>query len=157
MSPQELCARRAELGLTQRGLADQLGVHQMTVSKWERGTHLIPQSVVLAIGMPEQSPPSRREDFFIANVRIRDVTDYPLFDIRDFATALAPPPAIQRYRFTVHGTDFVLERRREETAWTVRPAAHPDYSGVVFGDQVTAVYWAIIEAAQAWPHTGEEH
>jgi len=35
--PARLCARRLELGMTQRDLAAQLGVSQHGVSYWERG------------------------------------------------------------------------------------------------------------------------
>jgi transcriptional regulator with XRE-family HTH domain len=34
---EELRARRAELGMSQAGLADQLGVAQQTISRWEGG------------------------------------------------------------------------------------------------------------------------
>lgn len=37
MTPAEVLAIRSELGLTQVQLAQLLGVHPLTVSKWERG------------------------------------------------------------------------------------------------------------------------
>lgn len=37
MTPNQLRALRATLGLTQHDLADKLGVRMMTVSRWERG------------------------------------------------------------------------------------------------------------------------
>jgi transcriptional regulator with XRE-family HTH domain len=37
--------RRTELGYTQAALAKQLGVHPMTVSKWETGAQPIPEPV----------------------------------------------------------------------------------------------------------------
>jgi len=40
---------RRGLGLTQVGFAKQLGVHPMTVSKWERGTVPITGPVALSI------------------------------------------------------------------------------------------------------------
>jgi DNA-binding transcriptional regulator YiaG len=36
---------REELALTQAGLAQELGVHPMTVSKWETGVRGIPEPV----------------------------------------------------------------------------------------------------------------
>lgn len=38
-------AARARLGLTQPQLAAELGVHAMTVSKWETGQRSIPEPV----------------------------------------------------------------------------------------------------------------
>ena len=38
-------AARARLGLTQAQLAAELGVHAMTVSKWETGQRSIPEPV----------------------------------------------------------------------------------------------------------------
>lgn len=38
MTPAEIVALRRGLALTQHELADLLGVHAMTVSKWERGS-----------------------------------------------------------------------------------------------------------------------
>jgi len=56
MSPSELRRRRKELGLTQRELAKLLRVNLMTVSRWERGDHRIPEAVALALkgGMPKR-------------------------------------------------------------------------------------------------------
>jgi DNA-binding transcriptional regulator YiaG len=45
MDRDELRTRRLQLGLSQTELADLLGVHLMTVSKWERGVNPIPASV----------------------------------------------------------------------------------------------------------------
>jgi DNA-binding XRE family transcriptional regulator len=36
---------RKRLGVTQAQLAEELGVHRLTVVKWEAGTHRIPESV----------------------------------------------------------------------------------------------------------------
>jgi transcriptional regulator with XRE-family HTH domain len=52
MSPMEagdLTVRREALGLSQKGLAGRFGVHYMTISKWERGLHRIPEMVDLAL------------------------------------------------------------------------------------------------------------
>jgi DNA-binding transcriptional regulator YiaG len=49
MEPKELKRRREALDLTQAGLAAILHVDSMTVSRWERGVHPIPEAVALAI------------------------------------------------------------------------------------------------------------
>jgi transcriptional regulator with XRE-family HTH domain len=49
MSHDELKRKRKALGMTQRELADLLKVDPMTVSRWERGQHHIPESVALAL------------------------------------------------------------------------------------------------------------
>ena len=49
MTPEELKRRRATLRLSQAELAALLHVDPMTVSKWERGVHRIPESAALAI------------------------------------------------------------------------------------------------------------
>jgi transcriptional regulator with XRE-family HTH domain len=43
MTAAEVARLRKRLGLTQEGLAKELGVHPMTVSRWERGTVNIPE------------------------------------------------------------------------------------------------------------------
>lgn len=43
MTPRELKALRAKLGISQQALADQLGVHIMTVWRWEAGKTPISQ------------------------------------------------------------------------------------------------------------------
>jgi transcriptional regulator with XRE-family HTH domain len=45
MDGEELKAARARLGFTQAQLAAELGVHAMTVSKWETGQRGIPEPV----------------------------------------------------------------------------------------------------------------
>jgi DNA-binding transcriptional regulator YiaG len=45
MDAVEMKAARARLGLTQAQLAAELGVHAMTVSKWETGQRSIPEPV----------------------------------------------------------------------------------------------------------------
>ena len=49
MTQEELKRRRTTLRLTQAELAALLHVDHMTVSKWERGIHRIPESVALAV------------------------------------------------------------------------------------------------------------
>jgi transcriptional regulator with XRE-family HTH domain len=49
MKPEELKRRREELGMTQDELALEFGVKMMTVSRWERGVHPIPQYIRLAL------------------------------------------------------------------------------------------------------------
>jgi DNA-binding transcriptional regulator YiaG len=49
VTPKELRQHRERLGLTQQDLAVRLDVVVMTVSKWERGIHRIPESVALAV------------------------------------------------------------------------------------------------------------
>jgi DNA-binding transcriptional regulator YiaG len=39
-NPDQVRALRAELGLSQQALADELGIRQATVSDWERGRYL---------------------------------------------------------------------------------------------------------------------
>ena len=50
----ELTARREALGLSQRQLAERFGVHYMTISKWERDMHRIPEMVDLALSTLER-------------------------------------------------------------------------------------------------------
>jgi DNA-binding transcriptional regulator YiaG len=46
MTPSDVKRLRKQLALTQSELADTIGVHAMTVSKWETGVHKIPGPVV---------------------------------------------------------------------------------------------------------------
>jgi transcriptional regulator with XRE-family HTH domain len=46
---EELKRRRVALGLSQAELAALLRVDVMTVSRWERGQHRIPEAVALAV------------------------------------------------------------------------------------------------------------
>jgi len=43
MEPDEFKRLREGMGLTQQALADQLGVHRVTVAKWEAGDRGIPE------------------------------------------------------------------------------------------------------------------
>lgn len=59
MTARQLRRLRKALGWSQARLAEALGVHPMTVSKWERGEQPIPQMAALAIRcMVEHQPPS---------------------------------------------------------------------------------------------------
>lgn len=48
MEPDEITRRRTALGLTQQQLADAVGVHRITVVKWEAG-RAIPLSMALRL------------------------------------------------------------------------------------------------------------
>lgn len=54
LTAEELTARREALGLSQQTLAERFGVHYMTISKWERGLHRIPEMVDLALATLER-------------------------------------------------------------------------------------------------------
>lgn len=45
MTPDDLRAIRRALGLSQEGLAAAVGVHRVTVARWELGTHHVPPPV----------------------------------------------------------------------------------------------------------------
>lgn len=49
MTADELRAERLRLAFSQSELARELGVHPMTVSKWERGEQAVPPFLVLAL------------------------------------------------------------------------------------------------------------
>lgn len=49
MQGDEFKRRRKRLRYTQPEVAALLGVHEITVSKWERGVHRIPEAVALAL------------------------------------------------------------------------------------------------------------
>lgn len=46
--PSDLRAYRKRLGVTQAQLADRLGVHRVSIGKWETGVWPLPPSIVLA-------------------------------------------------------------------------------------------------------------
>jgi len=49
MEPTTFARRRHQLAVTQTALAELLGVHPVTVNKWERGKEPIPRVVALAL------------------------------------------------------------------------------------------------------------
>lgn len=49
MTPDDIRAVRNARGLSQKEFADLLGVHRMTVSRWERGTLKVPHWVPLVL------------------------------------------------------------------------------------------------------------
>lgn len=52
---------RKRLGLSQPQLAERLGVTKNSVARWERGEMGIRQSVVILLGLLEQSSPKRKD------------------------------------------------------------------------------------------------
>ena len=60
MTRTEVAARREALGLTQAELAAELGVHVLTVSRWERGIRAIPEMLDLALEALERRRAARR-------------------------------------------------------------------------------------------------
>jgi DNA-binding transcriptional regulator YiaG len=58
MTPTELYQRRLAIGVKQSGLAELLGVHVITVSKWERGVVPVPSWLHLALWAIEHNAPS---------------------------------------------------------------------------------------------------
>jgi transcriptional regulator with XRE-family HTH domain len=51
MTADELRERRVELGMSQKELADALGLRANTVARWERGEKVIGHGVMLALAM----------------------------------------------------------------------------------------------------------
>lgn len=49
MTSDELKAKRKALGLTQAQLAEQFGLHRVTIANWERGSQPIPEVVAIAL------------------------------------------------------------------------------------------------------------
>lgn len=59
----ELSKLRGRLGLTQTALAAQLGVHPITISKWETGVHAVPEPVAKLLRlMASAAPRSKRRN-----------------------------------------------------------------------------------------------
>lgn len=57
MTPAELRAAREALGLSQRALAERLGVPQATVSRWETGQHPIQHPRILRLALERLARP----------------------------------------------------------------------------------------------------
>ena len=57
MTPADLRAARQTLGLTQRALAEALGVPQATISRWETGTHPIQHPRILRLALERLALP----------------------------------------------------------------------------------------------------
>jgi transcriptional regulator with XRE-family HTH domain len=51
MRGNSLKRKRKALGLTQRTLAERIGVHRITIAKWETGVEPIPKSIALLIDL----------------------------------------------------------------------------------------------------------
>jgi repressor LexA len=62
MKPPELKEVRARLGLTQKQLATELGVHRLSVIRWEAGIHKIPPMLELAIKQLEREHHKARDE-----------------------------------------------------------------------------------------------
>ena len=60
MTGQELRQLRNQLRLTQLDLAEQLGVHKITVSKWETGVHKVPEAVAKLLPLLVKDTQNRR-------------------------------------------------------------------------------------------------
>jgi DNA-binding XRE family transcriptional regulator len=63
MDGNEFKRRRERLRYTQPEIAALLGVHEITISKWERGVHRIQESVALALQhmKPKQGGTKKRK------------------------------------------------------------------------------------------------
>ena len=57
MTPADLQQYRAKLGLSQAELSARLGLHTITVSKWERGVVPVPKWLHLALWAIEHNAP----------------------------------------------------------------------------------------------------
>ncbi len=62
MTGDDFKTRRKALGMKQSELAKRLGVHPLTVSKWERSLHAIPEMAGMALAYLEQDGRTARAD-----------------------------------------------------------------------------------------------
>jgi DNA-binding XRE family transcriptional regulator len=62
MKPTELKEVRARMGFTQEQLATTLGVHRLSVIRWEAGTHRIPLMLTLALKQLERELYQARDE-----------------------------------------------------------------------------------------------
>lgn len=61
MKPYELANLRLRLGKSQADIARLLGVHVLTVTKWETGVHRVPRSAVLVLQRMDEDRRRERE------------------------------------------------------------------------------------------------
>lgn len=54
MRPGEFRRIREQLGYTQQRLADKIGAHRVTITKWERGTLDIPRSIAILMRLAKE-------------------------------------------------------------------------------------------------------
>jgi repressor LexA len=57
---EELRRLRERLGLTQEQLARELGVHRVSVARWETGEHRIPEPVARLLGRLRQEAKAKK-------------------------------------------------------------------------------------------------
>jgi repressor LexA len=62
MKPAQLKEARTHLGFTQEQLAIELGVHRLSVIRWEAGIHKIPPMLELAIKQLEREHHKARDE-----------------------------------------------------------------------------------------------
>ncbi len=60
MTGEEFRRRRRRLGFTQVGLAQRIGVHEITISRWERDVVAIPEPVGQLVRLLKPVRPKRR-------------------------------------------------------------------------------------------------
>jgi transcriptional regulator with XRE-family HTH domain len=58
MSPAELRAARQALGLTQKGLAERLGVSKDTLNRWEKGRQTVHFPTILRLALERLALPA---------------------------------------------------------------------------------------------------
>ena len=54
MQPREFRRIRAKLGYSQQRLADKIGAHRVTITKWESGTLDIPRSIAVLMRLAKE-------------------------------------------------------------------------------------------------------
>ena len=119
MTPADLRARRAALGLSQRALADRLGVTQGTLSRWEAGERVIEHAAMLTLALdrladtPQQPPHERAaallHGLYPALVERRD-PDSGLVHRAYNALSRNEPAGIARALFLAERVDSVVGR-----------------------------------------------
>lgn len=71
VTPDELRKRRAVHGLSQGGCAKKLGVHQRTVSRWEKRDTVIPATASIAIRTRLPSQAEARQSNLLSSLHSR--------------------------------------------------------------------------------------